>query len=109
MTAWKESKQTSPLCPSVYRAPQGRKDKGVEIPYIRDGEVVTACQSACAAEGIVFGDLNDPQSRVAKLHESPLRYDVLGELGTRPRVAYLADLRNPNPALEPPTQKKAEK
>jgi molybdopterin-containing oxidoreductase family iron-sulfur binding subunit len=69
------------------------------LAYIRDGEVVTACQAACPADAIVFGDLNDPKSRVAKLHESPLRYDLLGDLGIRPRVAYLAAVHNPNPAL----------
>jgi molybdopterin-containing oxidoreductase family iron-sulfur binding subunit len=76
-----------------------RRVQGREVPYIRDGEVVTACQAACPAEAIVFGDLNDKQSRVHKLHESNLRYDLLGELGTRPRVGYLAGLRNPNPSL----------
>jgi len=80
--------------------PGGRKDQGKEVAYIRDGEVVSACQSACPAEAIVFGDLNDSKSRVHEMHESDLRYDLLGELGIRPRVAYLADLRNPNPALE---------
>jgi molybdopterin-containing oxidoreductase family iron-sulfur binding subunit len=79
--------------------PNGRKVKGRELAYIRDGEVVTACQSACPATAIAFGDLNDKKSEVYKLHNSDLRYDVLGELGTRPRVAYLAELRNPNPAM----------
>jgi len=78
-----------------------RRDQGgKEIPYIRDGEVVSACQAACPTEAIIFGDLNDRRSRVHKLHGSPLRYDLLGELGTRPRVAYLAEVRNPNPDLE---------
>jgi molybdopterin-containing oxidoreductase family iron-sulfur binding subunit len=77
-----------------------RRDQGVEIPYIRDGEILTACQAACPAEAIVFGDLNDQASRVRHLHDSPLRYDLLGELGTRPRTGYLAELRNPNPELE---------
>ena len=80
--------------------PNGRKDQGKDVAYIRDGEVRSACQSACPAEAIVFGDLNDAKSRVHAMHESELRYDLLGELGTRPRVGYLADLRNPNPALE---------
>ena len=61
---------------------------------------MSACQAACPAEAIVFGDLNDKSSRAYQLHESPLRYDLLGELGVRPRVAYLASLRNPNPELE---------
>jgi molybdopterin-containing oxidoreductase family iron-sulfur binding subunit len=70
------------------------------LAKIFDGEILTACQAACPAEAIVFGDLNDKSSQVHKLHESPLRYDLLGELGVKPRVAYLAALTNPNPALE---------
>ena len=72
----------------------------IEDRKIRDGEIVTACQAACPAEAIVFGDLNDPASRVAKLKAQPLDYWMLGELNTRPRTSYLAKLRNPNPELE---------
>jgi molybdopterin-containing oxidoreductase family iron-sulfur binding subunit len=68
---------------------------------IRDGELVTACQQACPADVIVFGDLNDPSSRVAKLRADARTYELLGELNTRPRTTYLARIRNPNPDLEP--------
>ena len=61
--------------------------------------VQTACQQACPAEAIVFGDLNDPASRVSRLHRDARRYDLLHHLGTRPRTAYLARIRNPNPEL----------
>ncbi len=67
---------------------------------IADGEVVTACQRACPAGAIVFGDLHDPNSRVAKTKANPRHYTLLEELNARPRTGYLGRLRNPNPALE---------
>lgn len=72
---------------------------------IYDGEVQTACQSACPAGAIIFGNLNDkdaqgrPRSKVAQLKREALHYELLSELNTRPRTTYLAALKNPNPAL----------
>jgi molybdopterin-containing oxidoreductase family iron-sulfur binding subunit len=67
---------------------------------VHDGEIQTACQGACPTQAIVFGDINDPASRVAKLKAEPLNYSLLAELNTRPRTTYLAALRNPNPEIE---------
>ena len=62
---------------------------------IRDGEIQTACQQTCPARAIVFGDLNDPDSRVSKLHKLSRTYGMLdGELNTRPRTQYVARLKN---------------
>jgi molybdopterin-containing oxidoreductase family iron-sulfur binding subunit len=66
---------------------------------IADGAVQTACQQACPSQAIVFGDINDPQSRVAKLKADVRDYSVLAELNTQPRTTYLARVRNLNPAL----------
>jgi len=66
---------------------------------IRDGEIVTACQQVCPAEAIVFGNLNDPASRVTQLKAQERNYSLLGELNTRPRTTYLAAIRNVNPEL----------
>ena len=67
---------------------------------VRDGEIVTACQQACPADAIVFGNLNDPASRVTRLKAEERNYSLLGELNTRPRTTYLAAIRNVNPELE---------
>ncbi len=63
---------------------------------IRDGEILTACQSACPTDAIVFGDLNDETSKVAKLKKDHRNYNLLNELNTQPRTTYLAGLKNLN-------------
>jgi molybdopterin-containing oxidoreductase family iron-sulfur binding subunit len=62
---------------------------------LTDGEIVPACAQACPAEAIVFGDLSDENSRVAKLQRSTRDYGLLEELYSRPRTRYLARLTNP--------------
>ena len=66
---------------------------------IRDGEIQTACQQACPAQAIVFGDLADAKSEVARQQTEDRSYGMLSELNTKPRTAYLARIRNANPEL----------
>ena len=72
---------------------------------VEDGEIVTACQQACPTDAILFGDINDKSSKLAKAKAGQRNYGLLTELGTEPRTTYLADINNPNPeivALSPP-------
>ncbi len=66
---------------------------------IRDDEVITACQAVCPTQAIIFGNINDPDSRVAKYKRQPHDYTMLAELNTQPRTSYLARVRNPHPRL----------
>jgi MoCo/4Fe-4S cofactor protein with predicted Tat translocation signal len=66
---------------------------------IRDGEVVTACQQACPTGAIVFGNINDRASKVAKVKAQKRSYGVLADLNVRPRTTYIAEVFNPNPDL----------
>jgi MoCo/4Fe-4S cofactor protein with predicted Tat translocation signal len=79
----------------VQRIESARIDSQKEMRPIRDGEIITACQSACPAEAIVFGDINDPNSRVSRLKSLPRNYGLLADLNTHPRTTYLAKVTNP--------------
>jgi molybdopterin-containing oxidoreductase family iron-sulfur binding subunit len=80
----------------VQRISAARVTAELESRQIRDGDVLPACAQVCPTEAIVFGDIHDLNSRVAKLKRSPLNYSMLAELNTRPRTTYLAKLENPN-------------
>jgi Fe-S-cluster-containing dehydrogenase component len=84
----------------VQRIERARARAKLDDRPIRDGEIVTACQQTCPAEAIVFGNINDTDSRVAKLKADSRNYALLAELNTRPRTTYLAGVTNPSPNLD---------
>jgi molybdopterin-containing oxidoreductase family iron-sulfur binding subunit len=83
----------------VQRISAARIEAKKEGRAIREGEVVTACQTVCPTQAIVFGDINDQKSAIAALRQEPHHYGLLAELGTRPRTTYLGRLVNPDPEL----------
>jgi molybdopterin-containing oxidoreductase family iron-sulfur binding subunit len=83
----------------VQRINAARKSAKKENRPIRDGEVQTACQAACPAKAIYFGNLNDNQAEVTALAAEPHNYGLLEEINTRPRTTYLGKVSNPNPEL----------
>jgi len=83
----------------VQRITRAKIDSEKEDRKVRDGDIATACEQVCPAQAIVFGNINDPESRVSKLRAESLSYSLLGELNTRPRTTYLAALKNTNAKL----------
>jgi MoCo/4Fe-4S cofactor protein with predicted Tat translocation signal len=81
----------------VQRISERRIDAEREERKINDAELQTACQQSCPAGAIIFGNINDPDSKVSKLKAQARNYSLLGELNTRPRTTYLAEVRNPHP------------
>jgi molybdopterin-containing oxidoreductase family iron-sulfur binding subunit len=92
----------------VQRINNARIEAKKENRPVRDGEVITACQGACPTRAIVFGNMNDTDSRVHELKQSPLNYGLLEELNTQPRTTYLARVVNPHPDLPPPKAAEAD-
>jgi molybdopterin-containing oxidoreductase family iron-sulfur binding subunit len=83
----------------VQRIVKARIAAAKEDRPVRDGEVQTACQSACPANAIAFGDLNDPASEIVRWKSQSRNYALLEEVGTRPRTTYLSVITNPNPEI----------
>jgi MoCo/4Fe-4S cofactor protein with predicted Tat translocation signal len=84
----------------VQRIQEGKIAASREQRTVKDGQIVSACAQTCPADAIVFGDLNDPNSRVARIAKTDRRYKLLAELGTHPRTTYLGKIRNPNAEME---------
>jgi molybdopterin-containing oxidoreductase family iron-sulfur binding subunit len=95
----------------VQRIQEGKLHAKKEKRPLKDGEVITACQAACSTGAIVFGDVNDPESRISKLLQirpldenkpygidkstgNPRAYQVLEEVGVKPNIWYLTKVRN---------------
>ncbi len=86
----------------VQRIQEAKIKTDKEGRSVRDGEILTACQQVCPTQAITFGDLNDKNSKVAKLQALPRVYGLLDELNTRPRTKHLGYVRNRNEALRGP-------
>ena len=84
----------------IQRIQNGKIQARTESRPLQDGEIQTACQSACPSQAIVFGDLNDPNSRVSKIQKSERAYEMLAELNIKARTLYLARVRNTHARLK---------
>ncbi len=84
----------------IQRINSARIEAENESRKIRDGEIVVACEATCPTDAIVFGNVNDPNSRVSKLKAGTLNYGMLSDLNTKPRTTYLAAINNPNSEIE---------
>lgn len=78
----------------VQRIQAKKLEAKIEDRTVADGEILPACVQSCPADALVFGDLNDPESKIAKLFKEPRNYHVLEELHTLPSVGYLTLVRN---------------
>ncbi|MBP3959257.1 TAT-variant-translocated molybdopterin oxidoreductase [Gemmata sp. G18] len=89
---------------SAYKKPKNPLAAGYDLDavgrvIVPDGVIVTACQAACPAQAITFGNMLDPKSKVAKLKAQESDYLLLGELNTKPRTSYLPRRWNRNPDM----------
>ena len=82
----------------VQRIQEKKLQAKLENRTLRDGEIKTACQQSCPGDAIVFGDINDPNSEIAKINENPRTYQLLEQLHTLPSVSYVTKVRNMDPA-----------
>lgn len=83
----------------IHRIRKANIESNLEDRPLEEGDVQTACQQACPAQAITFGDINDPNSAVSKARANNRRYEMLAQLNVKPRTSYLARINNPDPAL----------
>jgi len=84
----------------VQRINEAKIGADLEDRLVADGEIQTACQQTCPSQAIVFGNINDPNSRVAKLKADGRNYGILSELKTVPRTTYLSKVTVSNKDLK---------
>jgi len=81
----------------VQRIQAAKLQAKLENREVHEGDIKTACQQSCPGDAIVFGDINDPDSEVAKIADNPRTYQLLEQLHTLPSVSYVTKVRNMNP------------
>ncbi|MCU0442459.1 MAG: TAT-variant-translocated molybdopterin oxidoreductase [Bacteroidia bacterium] len=80
----------------IQRIQGGKLKAKLEGRSLKDGDVKTACQQSCPSDAIVFGDVNDPNSEIAKLFNNERSYVLLEEYNVQPSVSYMTKIRNVN-------------
>jgi len=80
------------LC--IQRIQLGKLEAKKDSRMLEDGEFTTACAQACGSNGIVFGDVNNPKSKITQLKQEERAYHLLEEVGTQPSVFYQTKVRN---------------
>ncbi len=83
----------------VQRIQTGKLKAKLDSRTIKDGEINPACAQSCPTQALVFGNVNDPESRVAKLMDDERNYLLLADLDTQPNVFYMTKVRNSEEAL----------
>jgi molybdopterin-containing oxidoreductase family iron-sulfur binding subunit len=78
----------------VQRIQEKKLDAKLAGRELQDGDIKTACQQSCPGDAIIFGDINDPNSEIAKINTNPRTYQLLEQVHTLPSVSYVTKVRN---------------